>query len=92
MMGEFGGYAGLFEIRRNPKTDPQPFSYYYTPCPFVSTTTTTITFIVSIVFVLVATSVNMYYAMLPRKTFQFEHDYATRYVEEFHDYVKAKSA
>jgi len=90
MMGEFGGYAGMFEIRRNPASDSQRFSYYYTPCPFVSTTTTTVTFIVAIVFVLVATSVNMYYAMLPRKAYELE--YATHYVEEFHDYVKAKSA
>jgi len=92
MMGEFGGYAGMFEIRRNPPSDPQPFSYYYTPCSFVSTTTTTITFIVIVAFVLVVTSVNLYYAMLPRKTPKYEHEYATYYVEEFHDFVKAKSA
>jgi len=91
MMGEFGGYAGMFEIRRNPATDPQPFSYYYTPCSFVSTAATTITFIVAVVYTFVVTSVILYYAMLPRKTLKYD-DYAARYVEEFDDYVKAKSA
>jgi len=92
MMGEFGGYAGMFEIRRNLASDPHPFSYYYTPCSFVSTVTTTVTFIVAVVFVFVITGVNMYYAMLPSKAFKYESEYATYYVEEFHDYVKAKSA
>jgi thiamine transporter ThiT len=94
MMGEFGGYAGLFEIRRNPPTDPQPFSYYYTPCPFVSTTMTTITFVVVIVYIFALTSAALFYSSLPKKQdgFSYEAEYAARYVKEFHDYVKAKSA
>jgi predicted phosphohydrolase len=91
MMGEFGGYAGMFEIRRNPVSDPQPFSYFYTPCSFVSTTATTITFIVAVIYTFVVSSVILYYAILPQKAFT-QDEYAAHYVEEFHAYVKAKSA
>jgi len=92
MMGEFGGYAGIFEIHRNGPSDPEPFSYYYTPCTFVSTTTTTVTFIVTIVFVFAATSVNMIFAMFPDKKAQYPDKYAPQYIEECNMYVKAKSA
>jgi len=90
MMGGFGGYAGLFEIRRNPSSDPQPFSYYYTPCSFVGTTSTTVTFIVSIVYLFVLTSVRLYYSTLPVPKKEIEHE--SDHVDKLRDYVKQKSA
>jgi len=92
MMGQYGGYAGMFEIRRNPPSDPEPFSYSYTPCAFVSTTTTTVTLIVAAVFVLIAASVNVIFTMLPHKRGKYEDEYAARYIDEVDGHVKAKSA
>jgi len=93
MMGGFGGYAGLFEIRRNPESAAEPFSYYFTPCSFVGTTTTTVTFVVIIVYLFVVASVSLYFTMEPeKKVLKVEEEEYAQYMNEFHEYVKAKSA
>jgi len=37
MMGSYGGYAGLFEVRRKEsiKDNDEEFEYHYSSCPFV---------------------------------------------------------
>lgn len=90
MMGEYGGYAGMFEIRRNSESDSQRFSYHYTPCSFVSTTTTTVTFIVAVVFLFVVSSVNMFYVVLPPYPQKPKNGYEVD-IEDL-GYLKAKSA
>jgi len=93
MMGGFGGYAGLFEIRRNHGSETEPFSYYFTPCSFVGTASITVTFIVAVVYLFVVASVRLYYTMLPeKKNLKYEEEYAAQYINESHEYVKAKSA
>lgn len=93
MMGGYGGYAGLFEIRRNPGSTSEPFSYHFTPCSFVGTTSTTVTFIVTVVYLFVVASVRLYYTMISeKKEFKYEEEYAAQYMNEFHEYIKAKSA
>lgn len=84
MMGGFGGYAGLFEIRRNHNPfDNTPFSYHFTPCPFVSTRTTTITFVVFVVYVFVVSSVLLYNTMLQNSKYGREVNHAVQKSEEF---------
>jgi len=51
VMGDFGGYAGLFEIQPHRIAEKEIiYEYYYTPCTFVYLSTITITFALSLVW------------------------------------------